>query len=41
VRIENRWDFVKRFAEHNNRAADDVWAEYKLPPAQFARNPLT
>src|SRR5215213_4869417 len=35
------WDFVKRFAEHNNRAADDVWAEYKLPPAQFARNPLT
>jgi hypothetical protein len=35
------WDFVKRFAEHNNRATDEVWAEYTLPPAQFARNPLT
>jgi hypothetical protein len=34
------WDFVKRFAEHNNRATDDVWAEFKLSPETLARDPL-
>jgi hypothetical protein len=35
------WDFLKRFAEHNNRTTDDVWAEFKLSPDELARNPLT
>jgi hypothetical protein len=35
------WDFLKRFAEHNNREVDDVWAECKLTPEQLAQNPLS
>jgi hypothetical protein len=34
------WDFLKRFAEHNNRAVNDVWEEFKLAPDELARNPL-
>ena len=34
------WDFLKRFAEHNNRAAEDLWREQKLPPDVLARDPL-
>lgn len=34
------WDLLKRFAEHNNRAGDDVWAEIKLAPDVLARDPL-
>ena len=34
------WDFLKRFAEHNNRNPDDVWAEFKLSPEELARDPL-
>jgi hypothetical protein len=34
------WDYLKRFAAHNNRATDDVWAEFKLSPKQLATNPL-
>ncbi len=37
---EEPWDFLKRFAEHNGRPAEDVWAEFKLPAAAIARNPL-
>ena len=35
------WDFLKRFAQHNNRSANDVWAEFKLSPTDLSRNPLT
>lgn len=31
---------MKRFAEHNGRSADEVWAEFKLSAAAIARNPL-
>ncbi len=34
------WDFLKRFAQHNNRAVGDVCAEFKLSPEQLARDPL-
>jgi hypothetical protein len=34
------WEFLKRFAEHNNRATNDVWAEFKLSEAELARDPL-
>jgi hypothetical protein len=34
------WDFLKRFAVHNNRNTDDVWAEFKLSPEELARDPL-
>ncbi len=34
------WDFLKRFAEHNDRAVDDVWAEYKLTAKQLDSDPL-
>jgi hypothetical protein len=37
---EEPWEFIKRFAQHNNRATDDVWAEFKLPPEILARDPL-
>ncbi len=37
---EEPWDFVKRFAEHNDRSADDVWTEFKLSDADLARDPL-
>jgi hypothetical protein len=34
------WDYLKRFAAHNNRATDEVWAEFKLSPKELATNPL-
>jgi hypothetical protein len=37
---EDTWDFLKRFAEHNGRSADEVWAEVKLSAAVLGRNPL-
>ena len=37
---EEPWAFVKRYAEHNNRELDDVWAEFKLSPEILARDPL-
>jgi hypothetical protein len=39
-RHHDPWEFLKRFAEHINRTAEDVWREYKLPADVFARNPL-
>lgn len=35
------WDFVKRFAAHNNRKTDDVWQEFRLSPEELGRDPLT
>ena len=37
---EEPWEFLKRFAEHNGRSADEVWAELKLSADAMARNPL-
>lgn len=37
---EEAWEFVKRFADHNNRATDEVWAEFKLSAEVLARDPL-
>jgi hypothetical protein len=37
---EEPWDFLKRFAEHNDRSADQVWAEFKLSAKELARDPL-
>ncbi len=37
---EEPWDFLKRFAEHNDRSADQMWAEFKLSSIELARNPL-
>jgi hypothetical protein len=34
------WEFIKRYAEHNNREPDDVWAEFKLSPEVLAQDPL-
>ena len=34
------WDFLERFAAHNNRTTDDVWAEFKLSHEALARDPL-
>lgn len=34
------WDFLKQFAEHNHRGADDVWREFKLTATQLAADPL-
>lgn len=34
------WDFLKRFAEHNNREVGDVWDEFKLSASALARDPL-
>jgi hypothetical protein len=38
---EEPWDFLKRFAEHNDRSADDVWTEFKLSATGLARDPLS
>lgn len=35
------WEFLRRFAEHNNRNADDVWQEFRMSPEDLARDPLT
>lgn len=37
---DDSWEYVKRFADHNNRTANDVWAEFKLPIDELARDPL-
>ncbi len=37
---EEPWELLKRFADHNGRSADEVWAELKLSAAAMARNPL-
>jgi hypothetical protein len=34
------WEFLRRYAEHNNRAVDEVWAEVTLSPEALARDPL-
>lgn len=34
------WQYIERFAEHNNRDTEDVWREFKLSPADLARDPL-
>jgi hypothetical protein len=34
------WALLKRYAEHNNRTVDDVWAEHKLTRNRLAHNPL-
>ena len=38
---EEPWDFLKRFAKHSGRPAEDVWAEFKLSAAAIARDPLS
>jgi hypothetical protein len=35
------WDYLKRFAEHNSRPVEEVWAEFRLTPETLASNPLT
>ena len=34
------WELLRRFADHQNRDANDVWAEIKLSPADLAQDPL-
>jgi hypothetical protein len=34
------WNDLKRVAEHQNRDANDLWAEFQLDSATFARSPL-
>ena len=34
------WEFLKRFAEHNNRGTDDVWAEFRRSAEELSRDPL-
>ena len=34
------WDFLKRFADHNNRDVGEVWDEFKLTPEELAHDPL-
>jgi hypothetical protein len=34
------WALLKRYAEHNNRTVDDLWAEHKLTRNRLAHNPL-
>jgi hypothetical protein len=34
-------DFLKRFAEHNDRSTDEVWAEFKLSAGDLERDPLS
>jgi hypothetical protein len=37
---EKPWDFLKRFAEHNGRTPEAVWAEFKLSATAIANDPL-
>ena len=37
---EDPWDFLRRFAEHNGRSAEDAWAELKLSAAAMSQDPL-
>jgi hypothetical protein len=36
---EEPWDFLTRFAEHNDRSADQVWVEFKLSAAELGHDP--
>jgi hypothetical protein len=38
---EEPWDFLKRFAQHNDHSADEAWAEFKLSIAELAHDPLS
>lgn len=40
TRVTAVGDLVTRYASHNNRAAKDVWDEYRLSPAELAADPL-
>lgn len=35
------WEYLTRFAEHNNRSTDRVWSEFRLTDEQLARDPLS
>jgi hypothetical protein len=37
---DDPWQYVQRFADHNNRTTDDVWEEFRLAPDALARDPL-
>lgn len=37
---EEPWAFLKRFADHNGRDVDDVWAEFRLSATELKRDPL-
>ena len=37
---EKPWDLLVRFAAHNGREANDLWAEVRLRPAALAHDPL-
>jgi hypothetical protein len=34
------WESLQRFAQHNNRSAEDVWRQYRLSADALARDPL-
>jgi hypothetical protein len=34
------WELLRRFAAHNSRDVDDVWAEYRLSPMVLEADPL-
>jgi hypothetical protein len=34
------WEFLRRFAEHNNRSDEEVWTQYRLSRDALARDPL-
>jgi hypothetical protein len=36
---EEPWDFLKRFAEHNDRSADEVWADAPHPRPSWTPSP--
>lgn len=37
---EEPWEFLKRFAAHNDRSTDSAWAQFKLSAADLERDPL-
>ncbi len=37
---EDPWEFLKRFATHNDRSTDSAWAQFKLSAADLSRDPL-
>jgi hypothetical protein len=39
-RHEEPWDFLTRFAEHNNRKTEDVWQEFRLSDDVLVSDPL-
>jgi hypothetical protein len=34
------WDYLRRFAEHNNRVTEEVWREFRLTTDELERDPL-